>query len=81
MEVDPAGCREKGSCARGSWGDRSADNRLDVHAPVQGPHVGVDLPPMDIEELTQMLTEGGLEMRQVNEEVGLLDAHEASFLV
>ena len=30
---------------------------------------------------SQMLTEGGLEMRQVNEEVGLLDAHEASFLV
>ena len=28
-----------------------------------------------------MLTEGGLEMRQVNEEVGLLDAHEATFLV
>jgi hypothetical protein len=54
---------------------------LNVHAPILAPDLGVHLPAMDLEELAQVLTEGGLEMGQVNQEVGLLDAAEPAALI
>src|SRR5690349_4844538 len=54
---------------------------LKVHAPVLAPDRRVDLPAVSRQELTQVLTKGGLEMGLVNEEVRLFDPHETSALI
>jgi hypothetical protein len=51
---------------------------LDVDTPVPAPDVGVDLPVVGLEEAVEVLSEGGLQQGEVDQEVRLLDAHEAA---
>jgi len=59
----------------------SIARRLNVHAPVGAPDVWVDLPVVVFKKIAQVLTKGGLEMGQVDEEIRLLDAHESPALI
>ena len=59
-----------GSIARG----------LDVHTPVLAPDVRIDLPFVALKKLPQMLSEGRLQQWQVEQELGILDAYEATTL-
>lgn len=54
---------------------------LNVHAPVPAPDAGIDLPVVGLKEIAQTLPEGRLQVRQVDEELRLFDAHEAAVLV
>ena len=54
---------------------------LDVNAPALAPDLGIHLPVVDAEEVAQMLAEGSLKERQVNEKLGLFDTHKATAFV
>ena len=60
---------------------RTVARGLNVHAPILAPDRGVHLPAVDPEEVTQVLTEGGLKVRQVDEEVGLFDADQTAAVI
>jgi hypothetical protein len=59
-------------------GGAGADG-LDMHVPVLPPSPRIDLPLVVAQQLAKTLAKSGLEMRQVDEEVSLLDAHRLSF--
>lgn len=79
---------EDASIANGSSGDVTTEvferggacaHGLDMHAPVLSPSLWIDLPLVVAKQLAETLAKGGLQMRQVNEEVSLLDAHRLAF--
>ena len=56
-------------------GARAGAGRLDMHAPILAPDGGIGLPAVDVHPTAQVLSEGGLEMIQIDQEVRLFDAH------
>jgi len=61
-------------------GGSSVSGGLNVHAPVLGPHRGIHLPVMNLEERAQMLPESRLQERPVDQIVRFPHAYEASAL-
>ena len=84
------GDRPDAGVADGGAGDVSAQilqsgdagaRGLDMHAPLLAPGRWVDLPAVNLKEVAQVLAEGGLQVRQVNEEVGLFDADQPAAVI
>ena len=47
-----------------------------MHAPILAPDLRIDRPILFLEQAVEVLAEGGLQVRQVEEELWLFDAHE-----
>jgi len=47
---------------------------LDMHAPIFAPDLGVDFPVMFFEQLVEVVSEGVLQVRQVDQELVIFDA-------
>ena len=54
---------------------------LDMHSPVLAPDLGIDRPIVLLEQAVEVLAEGGLQVRQMQQELWLFDAHELALLV
>jgi len=81
VEIPQAGITDDGAGDVGGQVFESRDaiaHRPNVHAPILVPHRGVDLPTLLAQPLAQMLAKGGLQMGQVKQAVGFLDAHPAA---
>ena len=52
-----------------------------MHAPVFAPHGRIDRPIVLFEQTVEVLAEGGLQMRQVEQELRLFDTHKSVLLV
>src|SRR5262249_55138110 len=53
---------------------------LNMHSPILAPDLRVHLPVMFFEQLRQVLAEGALQVRQVDQELGIFDAHKLALL-
>jgi len=54
-------------------GRSTGTGRLDMHAPIFAPDLGVDFPVLFFEQLVEVLSEGVLQVRQVDQELVVFD--------
>lgn len=54
----------------------SGAGRLNMHAPIFGPDLGIDLPAFLIQQTAEVLPEGRLQVRQMEQAIGFLHTHE-----
>lgn len=78
-DLKDAGVVDGGACDVSSEVEESRStrtDRLDVHAPVLAPGFRIGLPAMPVQEGSKLLTKGGLQVRKMDQELGVADANE-----